>query len=61
MDVDRAAKKNVVMERMTFPVCGKVSCVIVGEEIQCKNTPKCSRMFATRQKQNTWDLPKHLK
>lgn len=50
MGVARAAKKHAVMERKTFPVRGKVLCAIAEEETQCRNTPKCSRTFATRQK-----------
>lgn len=57
MGVALAAKKNVVTERMTFSVCDNGLCAIARKETQCKDTPKCSRTFAPRQKQNPRDLP----
>ena len=37
-------------------VCGNGQHAIAGEETRCKDTLKCSRTFAARQKQNQWEL-----
>lgn len=50
MGIALAAKKNVIMGRMTSSVCGNGLCAIARKEIQCKDTPKHFRTFAPRQK-----------